>query len=149
MSNDARASRLRARGVKVIGLSSMLARPTRENAAAPPPIQDAWRVRHCMLGALLSMVLVGPASAEKLVIVEARGIGSTAGQVVDSHSRLKLRLGERVRLIGENGNQYCIEGPYDGPARPLDDRAGSRNLFSSVGKTQTGHTPSPLTDCLR
>lgn len=99
---------------------------------------------------ILSLAFVfAPASAEKLVVVEARGIGSTAGQIVDSATHLNLRVGEHVRLIGENGNQYCIDGPYDGPARPLHHAAGNAGIFSRVLDPEPGRTVNPLTDCIR
>jgi hypothetical protein len=90
------------------------------------------------------------ARAETLVVVEARGIASTAGAVMDSTSHLRLRRGEHVRLIGENGNQYCVDGPYEGPARPVGGAptGTGRSLWSLL--QPDGHDQAdPLTDCIR
>jgi len=100
-----------------------------------------------------SIVLAGvlnfsAARAETLVVVEARGIASTAGAVMDSASHLTLRPGEHVRLIGENGNQYCLDGPYDGPAKPSNG-AGSAGWLSKLMKPGEHDEADSLTDCVR
>jgi len=67
-------------------------------------------------------------------VVEARGVASLAGTLIDSGSHLTLRLGEHVRLIGANGNQYCLDGPYDGPAKPARKAAhGAQWNISNTG----------------
>jgi|SRR5579871_2510182 len=128
-----------------------MTRGAKRAIAAAPYIcaASAGRLKAVALAAACATGLFTPASAETLVIVEARGIGSTAGQVVDSNAHIKLRLGEHVRLIGENGNQYCIDGPYDGTARPRGATAARRDLFSRLAAAQQTHTASPLTDCLQ
>ena len=98
--------------------------------------------------AALAAALAALAAAEKLVIVEARGVGSTAGQVIDSKQHLSLLVGEHVRLIGENGNQYCIDGPYDGPALPAAKARVAPNLVSRLIGSGV-HASDPLTDCLQ
>lgn len=97
--------------------------------------------------AILCLVTSGVARAESLVVVEARGIASTAGTLIDSASHLTLRQGEHVRLISENGNQYCLDGPYDGPAKPRHAPSpGARwNLLETGERDQA----DPLTDCIQ
>jgi hypothetical protein len=100
------------------------------------------------VAALLCLSAMSDAQAEFLVVVEARGIASTTGSLIDSKSRLTLRQGEHVRLIGENGNQYCVDGPYDGPAKPPRTSSGGRsrlNPWNVGGRDQA----DPLTDCIR
>lgn len=104
-------------------------------------------IRGLALATVLSFAL--PARAEKLVVVEARGVAQTAGEAIDSSTHLDLRLGERLTLIGENGNQYCLDGPYAGPAMPPGERSResgwSGGLFSGLGREAV----DPLTDCLK
>jgi hypothetical protein len=80
-------------------------------------------------------------------VIEARGVASTAGTLIDSGSHLTLRLGEHVRLIGENGNQYCLDGPYDGPAKPT--RKLARGSGWDLWKTGARDQADSLTDCLQ
>lgn len=97
--------------------------------------------------ALICLAAAGAARAESLVVVEARGIASTAGTLIDSASHLTLRQGEHVRLIGENGNQYCLDGPYEGPAKPQRSlvRRSQLNLRNSGERGQA----DALTDCIQ
>ncbi|MBV9330948.1 MAG: hypothetical protein JOZ55_05285 [Alphaproteobacteria bacterium] len=93
---------------------------------------------------------IASARAETLVVVEARGIGSTAGQQMDSSAQLSLRRGEHVRLIGQNGNQYCLDGPYSGPALPVSAQsAASHTSLFDMLTGRAGTTADPLTDCIR
>ena len=108
---------------------------------------------HVLGGAGLAFVgfaALSPARAESLVVVEARGIASTAGSLIDSKNHLTLRPGEHVRLIGENGNQYCLDGPYDGPAKPLlaQSRAAPGSRWS-LWNSGEGDQADPLTDCMQ
>ena len=102
----------------------------------------------CMLGLFLLVLTSAVARAEPLVVVEARGIASTAGTLIDSKSRLSLRPGEHVRLIGENGNQYCLDGPYDGPAKPVTSGNPARSQwhFWNAGARDQANS---LTDCVQ
>jgi hypothetical protein len=97
-----------------------------------------------------TLVLPVAANAEPLVVLEARGTGSTAGETIDSASRLTLERGEHLRLIAQNGNQYCLDGPYDGPAEPSFKRASSIDWFVSLlfGSSRQDRI-NRLTDCMR
>jgi hypothetical protein len=107
------------------------------------------RLAGVVLG-LLFLMVSPPLRAETLVVVEARGIGSTAGENIDSAKRLALRRGEHVRLIGQNGNQYCLDGPYDGPAKPPGQASTYPDWLSLlVFGVGAGRQADPLTDCLR
>src|SRR5262249_50858430 len=110
--------------------------------------RDFGRSTLCLAAASIFFSWSSVARAESLVVVEARGIASTAGTLVDATSHLTLRQGEHVRLIGENGNQYCLDGPYDGPAKPLRTPSGGgtrRNLWNVGERDQA----DPLTDCIQ
>jgi hypothetical protein len=103
------------------------------------------------VGALIisSLLAAWGAHAETLVVVEARGIGSTAGQTMDSSKHLSLLGGEHIRLIGANGNQYCLDGPYEGPARPPRRAAEDRGLLSFLQGADVAEQADPLTDCVQ
>jgi hypothetical protein len=91
-----------------------------------------------------------PAQAEPLVVLEARGTASTAGETIDSASRLTLERGEHIRLIAQSGNQYCLDGPYDGPAEPpLVKPSGLARFTSWLFGTSNHDHADRLTDCLR
>ena len=100
-------------------------------------------------GLALLLQATDAARAETLVVVEARGIASTAGTLIDSKSHLTLRPGEHVRLIGENGNQYCVDGPYDGPAKPERASLGEQTRSRwNVWKTGVRDRADPQTGCI-
>jgi hypothetical protein len=96
----------------------------------------------------LCLAIMSAARAEFLVVVEARGIASTAGTLIDARSHLTLRQGEHVRLIGKNGNQYCLDGPYDGPAKP-PRVPSSGQARSNPWNARERDQADPLTDCIR
>jgi hypothetical protein len=111
---------------------------------------DKPRLAGVALGILFLLVSSPVAGAETLVVAEARGIGSTAGESMDSAKHLTLRRGEHVRLIGQNGNQYCVDGPYDGPARPATHAGAYPDWMSLLlFGAGAGDGADPLTDCLR
>ncbi len=108
---------------------------------------DFARSTFCLAAVSMCLSISSVARAESLVVIEARGIASTAGTLIDARSRLTLRQGEHVRLIGENGNQYCLDGPYDGPAKPpgTPSSGGTRRNLWNVGERDQA---DPLTDCI-
>src|SRR5690242_9231810 len=117
-------------------------------AAAAAHARFGAPLRFAVTIVLAAVMSFSTARAETLVVVEARGIASTAGAVMDSASHLTLRPGEHVRLIGENGNQYCLDGPYDGPAKPSNG-AGSAGWLSKLMKPGEHDEADSLTDCVR
>jgi hypothetical protein len=97
-----------------------------------------------------ALSLAVPARAEPLVVLEARGTGSTAGETIDSASRLTLERGEHIRLIGQNGNQYCLDGPYDGPAEPPHRKPSGLGWLASLFLGSSAQDRADrLTDCVR
>lgn len=117
---------------------------------AEPVLHDIAGNAVRMAGAIVCLAAISAAHAESLVVVEARGIASTAGTLIDSKSHLTLRPGEHVRLIAENGNQYCLDGPYDGPAQPT--HAQSRSASETRGNLWNAgerDRADPLTDCIQ
>jgi hypothetical protein len=106
-----------------------------------------WAFAFVLAGAIS---LAAPARAEPLVVLEARGTGSTAGNTIDSASRLTLERGEHIRLIAQNGNQYCLDGPYDGPAEPARKKpSGFDWLASLFFGSRAEDRADRFTDCLR
>jgi hypothetical protein len=113
------------------------------------------RARHaaltgCAAALACCLSLAAPARAEQLVVLEARGTGSTPGETIDSATRLTLERGEHLRLIGQNGNQYCLDGPYNGPAEPTFEKSSGLDWLASLffGSSTRGGV-DPLTDCVR
>ncbi len=64
---------------------------------------------------LLASALIGSgvAQAANLVVVEARGIGMRAGQIVDSTKPLALKEGQHLTLINPAGATLKLDGPYN------------------------------------
>jgi hypothetical protein len=137
---------MRAWGEGVIGIDN-------PRAGGWPGAQQAGHKPRLPGVAVCFLLLVASPSAraETLVVAEARGIGSTAGESIDAAKHLSLRRGEHVRLIGQNGNQYCLDGPYDGPAKPAAVHHSSYPDWFTllVFGTGVGQGTDPLTDCLR
>jgi len=136
---------MRAWGHGVIGIEN----PRAGGWPGMQQVRHKSRLPGVALGLLL-LVASPSARAETLVVAEARGIGSTAGESIDAAKHLTLRRGEHVRLIGQNGNQYCLDGPYDGPAKPAVHGSSYPDWFSLlVYGAGVGQGTDPLTDCLR
>lgn len=69
----------------------------------------------------LLVFMVGPAFADKLIVLDARGGGLKAGMSIDSSANVTLKEGERVTVIGPKGNSVVIKGPFNGPALTKSD----------------------------
>ena len=76
-----------------------------------------------LLGVLLLAAGVGSAGAANLIVMEARGAGLKVGQSIDSTQPLVLKEGERVTLIGPDGNKLALRGPFN--AAPLPKTAAA------------------------
>lgn len=64
--------------------------------------------------ALSVLLLTPPALAAPLVVVEAKGVDLAAGATVDDAAALTLADGARLVLIGEDGTQVTLRGPFKG-----------------------------------
>jgi hypothetical protein len=73
------------------------------------------RARH-ILGALAAAAAALPPDAPRaaeLIVVEARGIGLNAGDVIDDQATLELKEGQHLTLIAASGATLKIDGPFD------------------------------------
>lgn len=107
-----------------------------------------------ILGALASV----PILAAPMTVVEARGGGLRPGMRVDSASRIQLKDGERVTLIGADGRAVTLRGIYAGavsksgasaqnPRAALAALISTRNdRASQVGAVRAGANAAPLPD---
>ena len=76
------------------------------------------------------------ASAENLIVVEARGIGLKPGSTVDSTKPLTLKQGQHVTLISTAGATLSIDGPYN---QPPSAGGGGKSLAATVAALGTEH----------
>ena len=106
-------------------------------------------LNYAFAAAALVIALAAPARAEKLVVVEARGVGETAGEIMDSSTPVNLLIGEHLTLIGENGNQYCLDGPYAGPAERQSHGSRASGWFEGLLGGMSRDDVDPLTDCVK
>ena len=53
------------------------------------------------------------ATAAELVVAEARGVSLKQGDVLDDAKPIKLKDGQLVTLVAENGSILTLRGPYD------------------------------------
>jgi|SRR5450432_2323921 hypothetical protein len=67
------------------------------------------------LATVSSVLLAAASQAKDLVVVEARGVALTAGQLIDDSQPLVLQDGQRVTLIAGNGATLKLRGPYNQP----------------------------------
>ena len=111
----------------------------------------------------LSILIVGvlaatPTLAAPMTVVEARGAGLRPGMRVDSASRIQLKDGERVTLIGADGRAVTLRGVYAGavsksggsaqnPRAALAALISTRNdRASQVGAVRAGANAATLSD---
>ncbi len=80
---------------------------------------------------LLGLVAAAPASAESLVVVEARGIALKPGAAVDSTKPLALKPGQHVTLISNSGATLTLDGPYN-QAPSLAGGGTAANTFAAL-----------------
>ncbi len=108
---------------------------------------------------LLPLVLLAsPASADNMIVVEARAAGFKPGMMVSSAAAIALKEGERVTIIGPDGRSITLRGPYKGVAMKAgtsvqDPRAALAALIStrndrakSVGAIRAGANAAKLPD---
>ncbi len=81
------------------------------------------RVR-CLMVGLLALLAPAPASADMLVVVDARGGALQPGQTIDAQTPIVLQAGQRVTLIAANGATIKLSGPFEGVPDPQSQRAG-------------------------
>jgi hypothetical protein len=89
--------------------------------------------RISVLVTALSVLLAVAAQAKDLVVVEARGVALTAGQLIDDSQPLVLQEGQRVTLIAGNGATLKLRGPYNQPpASATTSEAGLSDTLKTL-----------------
>jgi hypothetical protein len=83
------------------------------------------------LFASAALVLATAASAENLVVVEARGVALKPGAAVDSTKPLVLKPGQHVTLISSSGTTLNLDGPYD-RAPTIGGGGSASNTFAAL-----------------
>jgi hypothetical protein len=84
-----------------------------------------------ILFASAALAFATAASAENLVVVEARGIALKPGAGVDSTRPLVLKPGQHVTLISNSGATLNLDGPYD-KAPAISGGGTSANTFAAL-----------------
>ncbi len=87
--------------------------------------------------ALALLLTTTAASADNLIVVEARGIGLKPGSNVDSTKPLALKQGQHVTLIDSKGATLSIDGPYN---QPPSAGGGGKSLGATVAALGTERT---------
>jgi hypothetical protein len=90
--------------------------------------------------ALLAAALVAPmaASAEDMVVVNARGIGLKPGTKLDAAKPLVLAEGQHVTLVAINGVTLKLDGPFN---KPPGQASGSGTTTVALGALVTQQGP--------
>lgn len=108
-----------------------------------------------LLGALM---IASQSLAAPMIVVEARGAGLRPGMRLDSAATIDLKDGERVTLIGADGQAVTLRGTYTGvltksagstqnPRLALAALISTRNdRASKVGSIRSGANAAPLPD---
>ncbi|HXC53953.1 MAG TPA: hypothetical protein VNU97_01535 [Rhizomicrobium sp.] len=86
--------------------------------------------------AVALLASAGAASADSLIVVEARGIGLKPGATVDSTKPLVLKQGQHVTLISAAGATLSIDGPY---SQPPSAGGGGKSLGATLAALGTEH----------
>lgn len=107
----------------------------------------------------VSLLLAGGSGnswAVNLIVMEARGAGLKVGQTIDSAKPLLLKEGERVTLIGPDGNKLALRGPFNeaplqktaaalDPKKALVALVANRDArTSTAGVIRAGGSAAPL-----
>jgi hypothetical protein len=92
-----------------------------------------------VLFAATAIAFATAASAENLVVVEARGIALKPGATVDSTRRLVLKPGQHVTLISNSGATLNLDGPYDKPPS-VAGGGTSANTFAALVTERNART---------
>jgi hypothetical protein len=80
-----------------------------------------------------SILLATTVQAKDLVVVEARGVALTAGQMIDDGTPLVLQEGQRVTLIAGNGATLKLRGPYNqSPVAAATSDAGVSDALNTL-----------------
>jgi hypothetical protein len=79
------------------------------------------------------------ASAENLVVVEARGIALKTGATVDSTKALVLKAGQHVTLISNSGATLSFDGPHD-QAPAVSGGGTGGNTFAALVTERNART---------
>jgi hypothetical protein len=115
--------------------------------------------RGTSLGLLVGGLMIASQSlAAPMIVVEARGAGLRPGMRLDSAATINLKDGERVTLIGADGQAVTLRGTYAGvltkaggasqnPRLALAALISTRNdRASKVGAIRSGANAAPLPD---
>jgi len=95
-----------------------------------------------LAGGLL-MLVQAPASAAKLMVLEARGGGLKTGMSIDSETPITLKEGERVTVIGPDGKSTVIKGPFSGEPLPKGGVAADpKQALAALVATRDARTSS-------
>ena len=88
--------------------------------------------RGTSLGLLVGGLMIASQSlAAPMIVVEARGAGLRPGMRLDSAATINLKDGERVTLIGADGQAVTLRGTYAGVlTNPTNPVAGLQTLPS-------------------
>ncbi|MBI3507429.1 MAG: hypothetical protein HY059_21550 [Proteobacteria bacterium] len=83
-------------------------------------------------------LLVPPARADELVVVEAKGVDLAPGAKVDGTKVLQLAAGQRLTLVAADGRTVKLRGPYEEAPAPAAGQVASmgdalKNLMSQRG----------------
>lgn len=101
----------------------------------------------------LVLLLAAPAHAASLVVVEAKGSDLTPGATIDDKASVTLADGARLVLIGEDGSQVTLRGPFKGTPASAGQGATQQlaGLLSargadttSLGAVRDAGAPGPL-----
>jgi hypothetical protein len=83
------------------------------------------------------------ANAATLIVIDARGTKLKAGQKIDSATRLVLKEGERITLIGPDGKTITLRGKFDGPPlRKEPEASNPRRALAALINTRNARTSS-------
>ena len=96
------------------------------------------RTMECVSATILGIIALvpcGPVRAENVVVVEARGIGYRAGQMVDADRPLILKEGQHLTLISTSGATFKLSGPYN--RAPAADQNLSVDLQAKISALVT------------
>lgn len=97
-------------------------------------------------GALLLAALAAssPAHAADVVVVEAKGIDLSAGQVLDGARPLPLVAGQKLTLITDDGRTIKLKGPSEAPPLPSvgTEHAGVATSLKGLLKAREADTSS-------
>jgi hypothetical protein len=120
----------------------------------------SWIDRSICAAIALFVGLALPATANELVVVEAKGIELAPGAKVDGAKVLVLAAGQRLTLIAADGRSLKLRGPYEeapapGQAAPAGANVGDalKNLMNqrvagtaALGVVRAGGAAADLPD---